>query len=436
MRAPSRARGRIVVIMAALALALVVGACGSAAAPSGAGGGAAGATGSGRVRHVPAQFPTIQAAVDKAGEGDLVLIAPGTYYEAVKIKTNRLVLRGEDRNTVVLDGEFKKLNGITVQADGVAVENLTVRSYTNNGVFFTGVKDDIVGPDIVYGVGDKVVKGYRVSYVSAANNGLYGIYAFASRGGLIEHAYASGNPDSGLYIGQCKPCDATVTDSIAENNAVGYEGTNASGNVFVVRSVFRGNRIGITPNSQKLEKLAPQESATFAGNLVVDGNHPNTPEQGGGGWGIGIAVGGGVTNVITKNRVSGNPVAGILVTELKEYLPKGNRVEGNVVSGNGTDLVYAFTGTSDGATNCFSGNTFGSSLPDGIERVLACGAPPAPLPASTFAAPNAPRGISYRDMPAPPAQPGMADPLTAPARPAVGIVPAVDLAAITVPAAP
>ena len=120
------------------------------------------------------------------------------------------MLRGLDRNRTILDGEFERDNGvIVVGADGVAVENMTARNFTENGFFWTGVL------------------GYRGSYLTAYRNGDYGVYAFDSQWGQFDHSYASGSPDSGFYIGQCNPCHAVITDVVAEYNQLGYSGTNA-----------------------------------------------------------------------------------------------------------------------------------------------------------------------------------------------------------------
>ena len=54
--------------------------------------------------HVPADKPSIQSAVDAARPGDLVLVAPGVYNENVLVITPYLTIRGEDRNTTILDG--------------------------------------------------------------------------------------------------------------------------------------------------------------------------------------------------------------------------------------------------------------------------------------------------------------------------------------------
>jgi len=45
---------------------------------------------------VPGEYPTIQAAVDAAGGGDLILIAPGTYHEIITVKRKKnVILRGD-----------------------------------------------------------------------------------------------------------------------------------------------------------------------------------------------------------------------------------------------------------------------------------------------------------------------------------------------------
>ncbi|HYN17631.1 MAG TPA: right-handed parallel beta-helix repeat-containing protein, partial [Actinomycetes bacterium] len=242
---------------------------------------------SGVTRRVPEDHRTISAAVAAARPGDLVLIGPGVYREEVKVAVPSLIIRGRDRNRVVIDGEFQRPNGISVTADEVAVENLTVRNALINGLFWTGVR------------------GYRASYVTAYNNKDYGIYAFDSVDGLFEHSYASGSPDSGFYIGQCHPCDAVIDQVVAEHNALGYSGTNAGGNLQIVRSTWRSNWAGIVPNTLDSELLPPFRQVDIAGNQVQGNDNrgaPGVPLEWGA-FGNGIVLGGGNDSLVQRNRV-------------------------------------------------------------------------------------------------------------------------------------
>ncbi|MGI9185939.1 MAG: right-handed parallel beta-helix repeat-containing protein, partial [Gaiellales bacterium] len=421
------------VLTSLAALALMLGACGGSSAPSGP-----------RTIRVPADQGTIQQGVRAARPGDIVLIAPGVYPESVHVSAAGITVRGEDRNRVILDGGDRKQNGFWVTADGVAIENLTVRHFTNNGVLFTRMGEDLLEQVETEDGGDNATRdtvdpskdllsGYRASYVTAYDNGLYGLYAFASTNGIFEHTYASGHPDSGYYVGQCKPCNAVLRDVTAERNAIGYEGTNASGGVYVIESLFTRNRLGITPNSQDAERLAPQEDTVIAGNRVIDNGDPDTPEIDDGYFGGGILIGGGERNVVVRNLVMDNPDTGIGVYTLGRYQPNGNRVEGNVATGNGVDLAFAPVGTTETAGNCFTGNTFRTSLPKRIEQVLPCGAKATltvfPKPPRT----PAPPGIDYLDVPAPPDQPTMPTSEMSKTGGAGKVPPAINVAAITVP---
>ncbi|NUT46839.1 MAG: plasmid stabilization protein [Saccharothrix sp.] len=358
---------------------------------------------------VPSDAPTISAAVALAREGDLVSVAPGVYHESVKVDRPGITLRGESRDAVVIDGQLRQPNGVVVTAPGVAVENLTVTNNTQNGVLVTGSAKAAAGTPGQggYDTGDEPVtflKSFLVSHVTATRNGLYGIYAFSAQDGVIEHSYASGSADSGIYVGQCKPCRIVVRDNVAELNAVGYEGTNASGDVYVVGNRFVGNRVVLTTNSDHQEKLLPQEGAVIAGNLVAANQEAATPEQAEGGWGIGVGVDGGSDNQVVRNRIEGNATAGLVITATADLPPIGNQVLDNTFAAIGVDVGWTFPTATRGRGNCLRGNTLTTTAPAGLATTAACPAADQ-SPSGTWTGPRPPRGIPFTDVAAPAAQP-------------------------------
>lgn len=365
-----------------------------------------------RVLRVPDGYATIQRAVDEARPGDLVLISPGVYREQVTVPEDRprIVIRGADRNRVVLDGQDRRSDGIAVRADGVAVENLTVRRFRVNGVVWSpaaGYGDDT----------DRYVQGWRGSYLTAYDNGLYGVYAFGAQHGRFDHVYASGHPDSGVYVGRCKPCHALVRDSVAELNHVGYEATNASGDVVVEGNTWRRNRVGVQINSLSKERGAPQSGSVLTGNRIA-GNQAAEAPRGSEGFGAGVVINGGSGNLVARNRVSGHAGVGIIVLDSPDYPAADNEVRDNRLARNRVDLALRVAGGRSRGT-CFAGNRPRRSAPPRLEQHTPCGRSTAvgtarlPLPAS-------PPQVDYRRVPAPPPQPSMPAARTAPPRPASG----------------
>lgn len=415
---------------------------------------------------VPEEFATIQEAVDAAESGELVLISPGVYEESVDITTDDLTIRGVDRNTTILDGGFELENGIrAIGVNGVAVENLTARNYQRNGFFFT----DVVG--------------YRGSYLTAYRNGDYGIYAYASVFGQLDNSYASGSPDAGFYIGECFPCDAVIDNVVSEFNGLGYSGTNAGGNLFIVNSTWRFNRAGIVPNTGSYELCYPQRDATIVGNIVHSNNNGDTPAIDVAilAMGNGILSAGGVGNLIARNLVYDHDKTGIGLVPYPEDAPidkeppeseygrtcdearqdpapdpsllpatilwdsKQNRVVENVLEDNRDgDLVVASVGTDVSSLgNCWDQNVYATTFPTNIEQLAPCGGTGSgdwalgTYNVAAWLAEEHPPSADYRTAtPVPPDQENMPDAETAPARPATDVPYAVDIDAIEVPAKP
>ena len=420
------------------------------------------------VLNVPDEFASIQEAVDAAAPGDLVLIAPGVYNEAVNVVTDEIVIRGLEREGVVLDGEFELDNGIRVLgAKGVAVENLTTQNYTDNGVFFTSAD------------------GYRASYITAYRIGDYGVYAFDSVNGQIEHSYGAGSPDAGLYIGQCYPCNAVVDDFTSEHNGLGYSGTNAGGSLTIINSTFRNNRAGVVPNSGSYELCYPQRQNLIVGNTIHSNNQPDTPAIDVAllAMGNGVVVAGGIGNTIERNLIYDHDKTGIALTpfleeganddlpteeewdsecadqrqepladEIPEQLlwePYDNVIRDNDISDSrvadlGVEGVSVLTGD---LRNCWSGNVGASSAPADLETLAGCDSEPvgaddagwtqSPLNVLQWLADaeTAPPPVDYEiaELPPIPDLDDMPDAATAPAEPATDMPRAVDVDSITTP---
>jgi len=319
-----------------------------------------------RTIHVPADFPTIQAAVNAARAGDLVLIARGVYHEAVDVKTAGITIRGEDRMGVELDGRDASgkpvlSNGFYVEANDVIIENMTAHHYVGNGFFWKGVT------------------GYRGSYLTAYDLGDYGIYARSSTKGEFDHSYASGSPDAGFYIGECFPCDALITEVRSEWNGLGYSGTNAGGNLVIKYSIWTKNAAGIVPNTLLTEGLAPQRGVTLRDNEVFDNNNEEAPafpdERTVLGVGIGLMA--GDQNYVAHNYVHDQGLYGILVggiiTQGQFFVAANNVVEQNTIKNSGVaDLALS---APTGPGNCFADNKALTTLPPLLEVTHACGAP-------------------------------------------------------------
>ena len=69
----------------------------------------------GQIRRVPADYPTIQAAIDASTSGDTVLVAPGTYTENLNFNKSGVTLTGENQKSI--------LNGLTTTAN-ITASNL------------------------------------------------------------------------------------------------------------------------------------------------------------------------------------------------------------------------------------------------------------------------------------------------------------------------
>jgi hypothetical protein len=384
-------------------------------------------------------FKTIQAAVTASTEGDYVLIEPGTYDEAVTVASAQhgIWIRGMNRNKVIIDGQHKAGNGIEVyKANNVWVENLTVRNFDTgeNGEPCTTIENEC-GNEIWWNGGANTsavgAEGWYGSYLTAYNTDLfggYGIFTGHETRGSWSNIYASGFNDSGMYLGACQECDATITGATMENNSLGYSGSNSGGTLVIQDSVFRNNSSGIVPNSEapgdrpppqdgecgrpNIEDPNPYPEITstnikrctvFRNNLIIDNNNKTVPANEStarGAFGNGIILASTYADLVENNIIVNNQSTGLFGIENpvdeKFFQLAGNRISSNVFAHNGysplvsgplgakfsgditlgsgaLELVTEGAVESQSKNNCASGNVLvDSTFPEKIQGTWGC----------------------------------------------------------------
>lgn len=117
--------------------------------------------------NVPSQYPTIQAAIDAAEDGDTVQVAAGTYYENIAIsKAVNVIGEGRDR-TFLGTGSGWPADAVRITADGLTFSGFHV----NGGI-------------ICYGA-SPVVEHNTITNTGANYYGIYADYDFG------RHRYAN-----------------------------------------------------------------------------------------------------------------------------------------------------------------------------------------------------------------------------------------------------
>jgi hypothetical protein len=210
---------------------------------------------------VPADHPTIQQAISVATSGDVIVIAPGTYYENLQLLGKELTLRGESgAATTVVDGQQA---GRVIHADAdCVIEGLTIR----NGVSQHGAGVYVVAGSAT--IRDCVIEdNSALPFDAGVGGGI--LFGLESSGCIVE--------------------DNIIRNNYAGDSGGGFYDTGVIAPSNVRRNVFQGNGCHVGGGAARLDYTS------FTENVVV----ANWSDSFGGG-----IVGGGI--LIANNTIVGN----------------------------------------------------------------------------------------------------------------------------------
>ncbi len=188
------------------------------------------------VIRVPADYSTIQDAVNAAAPESVILVSPGVYHENLTINKT-LTLTGQDRMTTLIDGSPAR-STIQIVADGVVLENFTIsgnsQSSDEGGVFlfnssFCRIRNNTVLNTSPAGVG----------LVYSHNNSIEGNFIAYSGADLPGWTW-------GWNIGLAESNNNTITGNILSNSIVYGISSELSNGTAITFNAIQNSDVGIS----------------------------------------------------------------------------------------------------------------------------------------------------------------------------------------------
>ena len=267
--------------------------------------------------HIPGDYPTIQAGIEAAVDGDTVLVASGVYQERIFFLGKEIVLISESGpdGTVIDPNQMGcAVNFIEAEGIGAVVEGFTIsNSYYFSTGWYSGVRCSQGSAPIIR---DNII----------ANNG--GLWALQGGGicaegasPLIEKNQIINNEcvyyGGGIYLDDCE--EARILNNIISGNYVfsGY-GMSYGGGIY-----------------------AQNSAAVIEGNIIA-GNWTDPDYSCGGG----ITIWDSVDCEIVNNTISTNIGAGVLiymnsVVSFTDNILVNSTLDGGLAIGYGSPVVQA-----------------------------------------------------------------------------------------------
>jgi parallel beta-helix repeat protein len=245
--------------------------------------------------HVPADQPTIQAAIDAAVDGDTVLVADGIYNENINFKGKAITVTSVNGNkvTTIDGGKLNRvvvfvtnetaasvLNGFTItngfipdEGGGIAIENSAAPTITNNAITNNGACN---GAGIGIGFAGPLIQGNTIT-----NNFQAGCTGGIGGGGISIRGESSGT---------------RLIGNVIANNLMTFSGINGGGLVLFAGGspVIQSNVI--SNNNQFGIAMVNSSTPQLVQNLIIH----NT------GGGLTTSFGGGTGMTIINNTFADN----------------------------------------------------------------------------------------------------------------------------------
>jgi len=224
---------------------------------------------SGTTLKVPSEYPSIQMGIEAASDGDVVLVAPGVYYETINFGGRKITVTSTDPNDRGIVGDTI----INADGDGSAVtfENGETSASVLTGFTITGgfgtLNNSIEG-------GGNVFWGGGI-YCSGASPTITKNVIAGNRGPVLL-----GNTDADTRIGYgggiaCINSSATITHNVIRNN-VGFV---AGGLIIYIGQGVISNNL-IYDNSAYLGGGVIQIGGSLINNTIVANNCNQGPGDG------------------------------------------------------------------------------------------------------------------------------------------------------------
>ncbi|MCL6713662.1 right-handed parallel beta-helix repeat-containing protein [Pseudomonas sp. R2.Fl] len=276
-----------------------------------------------------------------AKRGDVIEIPAGTYHfdRSLTLRADGVTIRGAGMDKTVLSfkGQKAGAEGLLVNGDDFAIENLTIQDSKGDGLKISESENI-------------TIRGVKVEWTGgpSTKNGAYGLYPVLTKNVLIEDSVSIGASDAGIYVGQSD--GVIVRRSRAEKNVAGIEIENTI-NADVHDNVATGNTGGILVFNMPGLKQQGGNIRVF-NNKVIANNHENFGAKGtpvaSVPAGSGIVVNSNDDIEIFGNEIRDNATTNIIISsvystgykdssksETFDPYPERIYVHGNILSGGG-----------------------------------------------------------------------------------------------------
>ena len=208
-------------------------------------------------------FCTIQSGINAAFSGDTVLVAAGTYYENITMKSG-VVIQGAGQGVSIIDGGGSGSVVTAISVDSAAMLD---------GFTITGGLSDFGGGMYIYNNSSPTVTNCTFSGNSANDHG-GGMYIHTNSSPTVTNCTFSGNTASsgvggGMYNDSSSPTVESCT--FLENSASSGGGIfNMSSVPTVTNCTFSGNTADVYGGGMFNENSSPTViNCTFSGNTAA-----------------------------------------------------------------------------------------------------------------------------------------------------------------------